>query len=268
MAINPLASVDSKAQVADDVEVGPYVVIGPDVVIGEGTVIHQSATIVGHTTIGKGNVIFPYCCLGTPPQDLAYVNEATRLVIGDDNVFRESVTVHRASTKENGITTIGSHNYFMAVSHVAHDCIVEDHAVFGNCVLIGGHVKIGVHAILNGGSGVHPFSTIGQYAYVGGLTRIVQDAPPFMIMEGHPSRVRGVNVVGMRRGGFPDDAVEAVEKAHRRIYRRGRVRAQALDEFNDSPTDTQEVQLLVAFLRDKAKSPIGRYHETIYRAEH
>jgi len=263
MAISKLAVISPKAQLADDVEIGPFCYIGPDVVIGPGTVLHPGVTVVGHTRLGCRNVVFPNACLGTPPQDLSYRDEPTQLIIGDDNVFRECVTIHRGTTKENGFTQLGNHCYLMVCSHVGHDCVVGDHVILGNNVLIAGHAHIQDGVNMNGAAAVHPFTTIGRLAYVGGLSRIVQDVPPFMIVEGHPSRVRGVNSVGMRRGGIPDEVAEAMGKAFRRIYRRGRPRAEVLEELERENDWPAEVRFLCEFLRNSSKGKHGRYRESL-----
>ena len=211
--VHPTAVVDPQAQLAPDVRVGPYAVVEGPVVIGEGCVLHAHAVVMGHTTIGKGNQVFPGAVLGAPPQDLKYAGEPTRLVIGDGNQFREHVTVHPGTRKGGGLTTVGSHGLYMVGSHVAHDCRVGDHVVLANHVLLAGHIRVGDRAILNGAAACHHFTTIGRLAYVGGLTRITQDIHPFTIVEGHPARVRAANVVGMQRAGLPAASVERVREA-------------------------------------------------------
>jgi UDP-N-acetylglucosamine acyltransferase len=263
MAISKLAVVSPKAELAEDVEVGPFCTIGPDVCLGAGTVLHPGVTIVGRTCVGRRNTFYPHSTIGTPPQDITYRDEPTRVEIGDDNVFREGVTVHRGTTKDAGLTRIGNGCYLMACSHVAHDCHLEDQVIFGNNVLIGGHVHVQVGVNVNGGAAIHPFTTIGRLAYVGGLTRIVQDVPPFMIVEGHPSRVRGVNVIGMQRAGIPDEVAEAMGKAYRRIYRRGRPRGEVLNEMEKEGAWPDEVRFLCEFLRNSGSGRHGRYRESL-----
>lgn len=263
MAISKLAVVSPRAELADDVEIGPFCYIGPDVEIGPRTVLHHAVTVVGHTRLGRGNVVHPNVCIGTPPQDVTYGDEPTRVEIGDENVIRECVTIHRGTNKEEGVTRLGSRCYLMACSHVAHDCRIADGVIFGNNVLIGGHVHIEDGANLNGGAAVHPFTTVGRLSYVGGLTRVVQDVPPFMIVEGHPSRVRGPNSVGMRRGGVAQEAIEAIAKAYRRIYRRGRPRAEVLDELENEDGWPPEVRSLCVSLRASAAGKSGRYRESL-----
>ena len=263
MAISKLAVVHRKAELAPDVEVGPFCYVGPDVVIGAGTVLHNGATVVGHTRIGERNVLHPHVCVGTPPQDISCRNDPTQVVVGDDNVFREYVTIHRGTTKDNGVTRVGSRCYLMVCSHVAHDCVIGDDVIFGNNVLIGGHVHVELRVNINGGAAVHPFTTIGRLAYVGGLTRIVQDVPPYMIVEGHPSRVRGINAVGMRRVGISEEVLLAMGKAYRRIYRRGRPRAEVLEEMEKEGGWPEEVGYLCAALRATSSGRHGRYRELL-----
>jgi len=265
MAISKLAVVSPEAELADDVEVGPFCYIGAQAVVGAGTILHHNVTVVGRTRLGCGNVIHPNAVVGTPPQDKAYADEPTCVEVGDDNVIRECVTIHRGSAKEEGVTRVGSRCYLMACSHVAHDAIVGDDVIFGNNVLIGGHVRIDDGANLNGGAAVHPFTTIGRLSYIGGLTRIVQDVPPFMIVEGHPSRVRGINSVGMRRAEMADEVIEAMAKAYRRIYRDGRPRAEVLDEMENEVGWPQEVRDLCDALRASAAGKSGRYRESLRR---
>ena len=263
MAISPQAYVDKKAEVAPDAEIGPFCFVGPDVTIGAGTVLHAGVIITGCTSIGRGNLFFPHASIGAPPQDLSYHNEPTQTLIGDENCFRECVTVHRGSRKDEGVTRIGNRCYLMACSHVAHDSTLEDSVIFGNNVLIGGHARIETGANINGGAALHPFTTVGRLAYVGGLSRIVQDVPPFMIVEGHPSRVRGVNVVGLKRAGMTDDVSESIERAYRRIYRYGRPRGEVLEEMGREGGWVEEVRYLCDFLRRSADGKHGRYREAL-----
>lgn len=211
--VHPTAVVDPRAVLAPDVRVGPHAVVDGPVTIGDGCVLHAHAVVMGHTVLGPGNHVFPGAVLGAPPQDLKFAGEPTRLEIGQGNQFREHVTVHPGTKKGGGITRVGSHGLFMVGSHVAHDCQVGDHVVLANHVLLAGHIRVGDRAILNGAAACHHFTTIGRLAYVGGLTRITQDIHPFTIVEGHPARVRGANVVGMRRAGLPADSVERVRDA-------------------------------------------------------
>jgi len=209
MAIHETAIIERGAELAADVEVGPYCVIGMGARIGSGCRLMERVSIQGRVTIGARNIICTGACIGYPPQDLTYEEEATAVEIGDDNILREYVTVHRGTTKGGGVTRIGSHGYLMANAHVAHDCQIEDHVLIENAVLLAGHIHVEHHAVVSGGAAMHHFTTVGRYCFVGGLTRIVHDIPPYMKVEGHPARVRGVNVVGLRRNGFSEVAIEA-----------------------------------------------------------
>jgi len=266
MAINELAAVDPKAQVADDAEIGPFCSVGPEVAIGAGTVLHANVSIVGRTTLGERNIVHPHATIGSPPQDVSYHDETTAVAIGDDNVIRECVTIHRGTTKERGLTRVGNRCYLMACSHVAHDCVLGDDVIFGNNVLIGGHVHVEPRVIVNGGAAINPFTTIGRLAYVGGLTRIVHDVPPFTIFEGHPSRVRGVNSIGMRRAGLSDEIIGSVAKAYRRIFRNGQPRNEVLDAMENEDGWVDEVGYLLAFLRKTAEGRHGRYRESLRKS--
>ena len=266
MAISEHAVVDPKAKVADGVQIGPFCFIGPDAAIGDGTILHQGVTITGRTRLGERNVVYPHASIGTPPQDVSYRDQPTETIIGNDNVIRECATIHRATAKEAGVTRVGNGCYLMACSHVAHDCIVEDEVIFGNNVLIGGHVQVEFGANLNGGAAVHPFTRIGRLAYVGGLTRIVHDVPPYMIVEGNPSRVRGPNSIGMQRAGISEEAIGSIAKAYRRLYRSGRLgrrRTEVLDEMEREDDWPEEVRYLCAFLRASAIGRHGRYRESL-----
>ncbi len=260
--IHPTAVIAPGAEIGVDVEIGPYCVVGPQVRIGDRTRIGPQVVIDGVTAIGEDNLIAGQAGLGGPPQDLSYKGEPTQLLIGDRNTIREFVTINRGTVKGGGITRIGNDCLLMACSHVAHDCDLRDRIILANNVLLAGHVLVGENANISGGSAAHHFVTIGAFAYVGGMTRMVQDVPPYMILEGHPSRVRGVNKIGLARGGHATDAIEALEVAFRRIYRSGNTRRQTLDalklEFAGSPL----LMNLVSALEDTEKGAKGRFRES------
>jgi UDP-N-acetylglucosamine acyltransferase len=212
-AIHPSAVVDPRAEIGPDVRIGPWTVIDGPAKVGRGCVLHAHVTIMGDTTLGEENHVFPGAVLGAEPQDLKHDGEATRLVIGSRNRIREHVTIHPGTRRGGGITRVGDDGLFMVGSHVAHDCKVGSHVVLANHVLLAGHVRVGDRAILNGAAALHHFTTVGRLAYVGGLTRITQDIHPFTIVEGHPARVRATNVVGMQRAGIPRDSILVVKEA-------------------------------------------------------
>jgi len=266
MAIHPTAQVHPEAKIGRDVEICQNAVVGQFVQIGDGTRIGPNCTILGHTTMGKNNNVVANAVIGTPPQDISYRGEQTRLVIGDDNTFREFVSVNIGTAKGDGVTTIGSRCLFMACSHVAHDCIIGDNVIMVNNALLGGHCKVEDRAIINGAAAVTQFTTVGRVSYIGGLTRIVQDVPPFMITEGHPAKVRGVNIIGMKRNGFSDEAVNAVKEAHRMIFRSKTALNNVFEELEATYDSIPEIHYLIEFLRNKQKGKNGRAREALRKA--
>ncbi|HEY2761578.1 MAG TPA: acyl-ACP--UDP-N-acetylglucosamine O-acyltransferase [Pirellulales bacterium] len=260
-SIAPQAVVDPKAEIGDDVHIGPFCVIGPNVKIGHGTRLENNVTLMGHVTLGEDNQLFPGVVVGAPPQDLSYRGSNTQVVIGDHNVFRESVTINRATEKEDGITRVGSHNFLMACSHVAHDCKVGNHIIMANGTLLGGHVHIYDHATLSGGIGIHHFTTVGRYAFVGGLARVIHDVPPFMLAEGHPARPRCINVVALKRNNFSTEAIECLSEAHRLLYRAkvGLDHAREILRTNDKLVPA--VNELLSFIQTQQEGKHGRSRE-------
>lgn len=267
MAIHQTAQVHPGAKLGKDVEIGPNSVIGERVEIGDGTRIGPNCIVAGRATLGRNNNLVANVVMGTPPQDLSYRGEDTRLVVGDDNTFREFVSVNLGTAKGDGVTTIGSRCLFMACSHVAHDYIIGDNVIMVNNALLGGHCKVESRAIINGAAAVTQFTTIGTVAYVGGLTRIVQDVPPFMITEGHPAKVRGVNVIGMKRNGYSDESINAIKEAHRLLFRSRTPLNKAFEELEAAYAAVPEVKYLLQFLRDKQKGKNGRAREAL-RKQH
>lgn len=255
--IHPTAIVDPGAVVENGVSIGPFAIVGPRVVLGAGTILHAHASVVGSTRVGRDNIVFPYAVLGAEPQDLKHRGEETFLEIGNGNRFREHVTVHSGTTTGGGVTRLGSGGLFMVGCHVAHDCEVGDRVVLANHVLLAGHAKVGDGAIVNGAAACHHFTTIGRLAYVGGLTRLVQDVPPFTIVEGHPARIRGANVVGLRRAGVAEEGVERIKQAVRSIFMKGSSTAAAgmralADQRHEDP-------LLAELLSAIEASTAGRF---------
>ena len=262
MKIHKTAIIHPDAVLGKDVEIGPFSVIGADVMIGEGTVIKNHVTVTGNTTIGKNNIIHPNAVIGAEPQDLKYRGESTSSVLGDNNVVREGVTINIGTAGGGGKTVIGDNNFFMAYAHIAHDCIIEDNVLLANGVLLGGHVTIERGAKLMGLVGIQPFVTIGRYAYVGGHTRIVQDVPPYVIIEGHPAKIRQVNVIGLEREGFSKEQIDEIKKAFRTLFRSSELnKTKVLDELEKQKNISPEVKYLVSFLRNIDKGKFGRYRE-------
>lgn len=259
MEIHATAQVHPDAQIADGVEIGPFSVIGEHVQIGAGTVIANNATIIGRTTIGEGNRIFPFAVLGADPQDLTYQDETTYLRIGDRNTIREFVTMNTGTVKGGGETALGSDSLIMAYCHIAHDCLLGDRIVMANGCNLGGHVKIEDRVVLGGLVAIHHFVTVGTMAFIGGLSRIVQDVPPYMITEGNPSSVRSVNLVGLKRNGLTDDEVGAIKQAYRLVYRGSLTTNEAIEALqNQAPGPTEHVAYLIEFLRNREAGHRGR----------
>jgi UDP-N-acetylglucosamine acyltransferase len=260
-SISPHAIVDPKAEIGDDVHIGPFCVIGPNAIIGHGTRLENNVTLMGHVTLGDNNHLFPGVVIGAHPQDVSYRGSNTQVVIGDHNIFRECVTINRASEKEDGITRVGSHNFMMACSHVAHDCKVGNHIIMANGTLLGGHVHIYDHATLSGGIGIHHFTTVGRYAFVGGLARVIHDVPPFMLAEGHPARPRCINVVALKRNNFSAEAIQCLSEAHRLLYRAkvGLDHAREILRTNDKLVPA--VNELLSFIQTQQEGKHGRSRE-------
>lgn len=221
--IHPSAVVDPRARLADDVRIGPLCYVGADVELGPGCELHAQVTLLGPARIGAGNIFFPQCIVGAGPQDLKYRGGPTRLEIGDHNVFRELVTVHRGTEvdeQSGGVTRIGHRNVIMVGVHVAHDVHIGNHCIISNSTQLAGHVRVEDYANISGFTGMHHFVTIGRYAFVAGMTRLTSDVPPYMIVAGYQSQVRGVNIEGMRRWRLPPESIEALRQAYRRLWGR------------------------------------------------
>ena len=212
-------SIDPKAQIDDEVEIGPFCVIGPHAKIGRGTKLENNVTLMGHVTLGRYNHVYPGAVLGGEPQDITYDGADTKVVVGDDNIIREGVTINRASEKEDGVTRVGNSNFLMGYSHVAHDCQLGNHIIIANNTLLGGHVHVHEHASLSGAVAVHHFATIGSYSFIGGLSAVRHDVPPYMLLDGYPAKPRCINAVGLKRNNFLPDVIEALAEAHRLLYR-------------------------------------------------
>lgn len=243
--IHPTALVDSAARLADDVEVGPFSVIGPDVEIGAGSRIGPHVVIKGPTVLGERTRIFQFASVGEDCQDKKYAGEPTRLVMGDDNVIREGVTLHRGTAQDRGETTIGSRNLFMAYAHVGHDCVIGNDCILANQVTLAGHVKVGDFAILGGLAAVHQFCHFGTHAMAGGGSIITKDTPAYVMINGNPAEAHGLNLVGLKRRGFSREALKALGEAYRLVYRQGLTVEQALSEIR-ARFDLVETRTFVA----------------------
>jgi UDP-N-acetylglucosamine acyltransferase len=256
--VSDKAAVDPRAEIDLDVEIGPFCVVGPHVKIGRGTRLENSVTLMGHVSIGRDNHIYPGAVIGGEPQDVSYRGSDTRVIIGDHNIIREGVTINRGTEKEDGITSLGNHNFLMACCHIAHDCRLGNHIIICNGTLLGGHVQIQDHASLSGGVGVHHFATIGAFAFVSGHSRVLHDVPPFMLVDGHPSRPRCINVVALKRNNFSADAIHCLAEAHRLIYRAkvGLDHAREILRGNDQLVPP--VNQLLSFIQTQQEGRHGR----------
>jgi UDP-N-acetylglucosamine acyltransferase len=251
MKIHPTAVIDSKAQIDPDVEIGPYVVIEGQVRIRRGTRVMAHAYLTGWTEIGEGNEIHPGVILGAAPQDKAYTGEETYLKIGDQNIFREYVQVHRG-TVAGSSTVIGNDNFLMATAHVGHNCKLGDHVVLANGALLGGHVEVGNNVFISGNCVVHQFVRIGDYSLMRGLSGTSRDVPPFAIVDWQHT-VRGVNVVGLKRAGFDEKRIRAIRGAFRVLFRKGRNLALAVQEVEKSAGANTDVLALLEFIKSSER---------------
>ena len=253
--IHPTAIIHPKAELAAGIAVGPYSVIGEGVHLGEGCVLHNHVTLTGPSVIGARNTFFPGACIGGVTQDLKYTGEPTFLEIGDDNVFREYGTVNRG-TLPGEKTVIGHHNLFLAYVHIAHDCLVGNHVIFSNNGTLAGHVVVEDHVILGGLTAVHQFCRLGQHAITGGCSKIVQDVPPFMIVDGNPAAVRGVNVIGLQRHGYEEAAIRPLKEAYKSLFMRDQSLAAALEELAPLVPESPALAHLVGFIQSSPRGII------------
>ena len=221
MTIDSSSIISNKASIHPDVIIGPFCIIGDDVEIDEGTNILSHSVIKGPTKIGKNNIIYQFSSIGEDTPDKKYKGENTKLIIGDDNIFREGVTVHRGTIQDKGITKIGNKNLLMAYTHIAHDCSVGDNNVFANNAGIAGHVSIGNHVVLGGYSAVHQFCNLGDYSFAGMNTSITMDVPAYTKVASNPARVIGINSVGMSRNEIPPESISLIKQAFKILYKKG-----------------------------------------------
>lgn len=249
MPIHPTAILQKGAEIDPSAQIGPFCIIGPRVKIGPKTILKSHVVVENHTTLGARNLIHPHTVIGGDPQDKKYEGEEASLVVGDDNVIREGVTLNIGTAAGNMQTTIGSHCLLMAYSHVAHDCILGDHVILANGVALAGHVTLDDHVILGGLSAVHQFVRIGRKAFVGGGAMVGSDVPPFCVVQGDRATVASLNLVGLRRAGWPRSTVQKVHKAMRTLFFDGMPRQEALVQVEAEHADIPEALELCAFVR-------------------
>lgn len=246
-AIHSTAVIDPAAELHESVDIGPYCVIGPHVRVGARTRLHSHVVLDGHTTLGESCTVFPFASIGTQTQDLKYRGGITRVEIGDRTTLREYVTVSSA-TSDGGVTRLGSDGHIMAYAHIAHDCLVGDGVIMANAATLAGHVIIEDQVIVGGLSGVHQFVRIGRLALVGGCTKITQDVPPYVIADGNPATIHGLNSIGMKRKGVAPEAAQSLKKAHRILFREGLTTRAALERIRAEVPSGPEIVHLLGFV--------------------
>ncbi len=261
MSIHPAAIVHPGARIAPGVEIAPHASIGGNVSIASGTVIGNGVFIDGRTNIGEGNKIFPGAVIGTEPQDLKYQGEETSLEIGNNNTIREYVTINRGTVGGGGKTTIGSDCLLMAYTHIAHDCHIGDRVVMSNLATLGGHITIQDGVWIGGLVGIHHFVTLGRLAFIGGYSKVVKDVPPFMLADGQPAAVKGLNVVGLRRENFSKEQLASIKKAYQILYRSQLNTSRAMEKIEREIKMTEEVSFLLEFIKRTARGKMGRAGE-------
>lgn len=249
--IHPSAIVSPLAQLGARVRVGPYCVVGAHVELGDDCVLHSHVVIEGPSRFGCRNEFFPFSAIGGKTQDLKYQGEPTHLEVGDANVFREYCSVHRG-THEHTPTRIGSHNLLLAGSHIAHDCQLGDHIIISGGAGLAGHVVVEDHAIVSGMAAVHQFCRIGCHSIIGGVAKVVQDVPPYTIVDGNPAGIRGLNIVGMQRRGFPEDDLKALKAAYKKLFlKKENNLSQAISSLKATHEgDTPHVAHLIHFIEN------------------
>jgi UDP-N-acetylglucosamine acyltransferase len=256
VTVHPSAFVDPKAQLAEGVSVGAFSIIGPNVFIGANTQLHAHVIIEGHTIVGADNRFHPHSVIGGAPQDKKYAGEPTRLVIGDRNTFRESVTVNCGTVQDAGETHIGNDNWVMAYVHVAHDCNVGNNTIMANCVQLAGHVVVGDWAILGGFTGVHQFCKVGAHAMAGVGSVVLHDIPPYVMVSGNSAEAHGINTEGLKRRGFSAAQIAQLRLAYKTLYKQGLTFEQAKAALTTQvesllltePEASQSVAMLANFL--------------------
>lgn len=247
--IHPHAVVAAGAKISAGVDVGAFAVIGAEVELGEGCVVHPHAIVQGPSKFGRENIFHPFSCVGSEPQDYTFRGEQTDLVAGDANIFREYVTVNRGTSKGGGTTRLGNGNFFLAYSHIGHDCQVGSHTLFVNGATLAGHVEVQDFATVGAFSPVHQFCRIGRYAYVGASTVITQDVPPFSkIVTERETKSFGINAIGLERKGFSEDRLVALKKAYRLLLRSKLNTSQALAKMRELRGDSEDVRELIKFI--------------------
>ena len=256
--IHPTAFIDKSAEIDEDVEIGQGVYIGPKVYIGKGTIIKANTYIECNTKIGKNNIIGPFAVIGTPPQHIAYKGEETWVEIGDNNIIREFVTIHRGTFIEKGITKIGNKCFLMSYVHIAHDCELQDEIIMTNNATLAGHVKVGYKVVMGGFAVIHQFCRIGSYAFVSGMTGVDKDIPPYVKVFGIPAKIQGINLIGLRRAGFSKEDIRKISQAIAFFLDAPGTMKEIIQELENIFKDEPVVEELIKFLKNPSKLGIMR----------
>lgn len=254
--IHPTAIISDKATIGKNVRIGPLCYVGDDVSIGDDCVLESHVVIKGPSVIGQRNHFYQFCSIGEDCQDKKYAGERTELTVGDDNVFREGVTVHRGTVQDKSITIVGSRNLLMVNAHLAHDCVLGNDIIIANNVAVAGHVHIDDFTIVGGNVGIHQFCKVGAHAFVGAGAIILRDIPPFVMVSGTKHIPQGINVEGLKRRGFSKDAITHIRRAYKAIYRENLTVAEATEQLSESAQQYPEVASMVAFINESARGII------------
>ena len=257
MNIHPTAIVSPEANLEEGVEIGPYTIIGPDVNIRKNTVIGPHVVIDAHTDIGEGCRIFQFASIGAIPQDLKFKGENTRVIIGNYNTIREFATIHQATSADIGVTVIGDRNLLMAYTHVAHNCKLGNNIIMSNAVNLAGHIHVEDFAIIGGMTGIHQFTRIGAHSFIGGASAVSKDIPPFVLASGSYAKLYGLNMIGLKRRGFKEEAINALKKAYRIIFRSSLLLKEAIKKTKNEVEDLPEIKQFVEFI-EKSERGICR----------
>jgi UDP-N-acetylglucosamine acyltransferase len=258
MNIHKTAIVSPGAEISEDVEIGPFAIVGEHVRIGKNTRIGAHSVIEGNTEIGENNNISHFVTIGTPPQDIGYRGEDTRVLIGNNNTIREYTTIHRATTKQDQVTIIGNNNYLMSYTHVAHDCVLGSDIIMVNAATLGGHTSVGDHTTLSSFIATHQFVRIGSYAFVSGVSGLPRDIPPYMMSSGTRANLHGLNLVGLRRHGFSREAITGLRKAYRIIWRESSLLKDGIKRVKEEMEPFPELDFLLDFLTSDSSRGIAR----------
>ena len=261
--INKTAIISETAKIEDKVEIGPYSIIGPNVKISSNTKIHSHVNIVGNTSIGSGNEIFPFASIGTAPQDLKYKGEKNSLIIGNNNKFREYVNINPGTQQGGSITKIGNNNLFMVYCHVAHDCNISNNVVLANNVQVGGHVLIQDNAIVGGSCAIHQYSRIGQLAMIGGMTGVLSDVIPYGLSLGNRNYLAGLNLIGLRRANINNKDIKLMQNFYEFIFKNDNFRIN-LENIDKDMKKNKYIKVIIDFLNSNKKRPISLPNKLVY----